>query len=211
MVLGYIFLAFLGRDHPQLISKKSCRKYFRKTPREFCEICSKKFTKNPATFAGVKWIVQKYVQTYVLNGFGRYFRKQQTSWICWGVVWWLVLGDVSQNIRQGNVGEIWPSMCIEFSSGIPRNKYFQYKRSVFGGYISPNFFLPLGELDTFFFLGDITRGFSTRDLPNRSPLRKRWMPYHPRVFQGIFFEIQTKHVETYFAEISPETILQIFC
>ena len=81
------------------------------------------------------------------------------------------------------------------------------------GYL-PKWFLAFGR-DIFqkvagyiFFLGDITPRVFNERFAKQNPLRKRLMPYHPIVSQGTLSEIQTNCFETYFAEISPETILK---
>ena len=102
-----------------------------------------------------------------------------SSGICRGVVWWPFLGRCFPKKIQGKVGEICPSMCVDFCSGIRRKRHFQDTCGVFGD-ISQNDFLPLGEtsskrlLDTFFSWEISPRGFSTRDLLSRTPWGKDW-------------------------------------
>ena len=175
MVLGYIFLAFLGRDHPQLISKKSCRKYFRKTPRESWEICGKK-------------ILPKILQR--LPGSNAVFKNMLKH------IFWMALEDTSGKTNvmdllgsclMTNFGRCFPKYSSRKCRGnLSFNVYwiffrhtsqqvFSIQKLCLGGYISPensqNVVFAFGR-DIFqkvagnmFFLGGITRGFAKQIPP----------------------------------------------
>ena len=84
------------------------------------------------------------------------------------------------------LGTFVPQCFLKMFSGMPPRRDFQNKCGVLGD-ISQNMCLPLGEtsserlLETNFSWKISPRGFSTKNLPNRFPLRNGLMPYYPVV------------------------------